>query len=475
MNLPAKTKAGSKWAAVLCVILVLKNVFESSKSMQSSAYALGNRTKVEERNGTTSDHELCNSSKIYQVGVGYDFGSPAESLKSGVSSFLLSHRNRNHSVPQKHEIWTLLENYEMSQNATGKDNDASFFYYRQDLLGLGIVCGTGPGQGLEQDAGYKLLTEKIKIGNPESRNSKDHETQPRLLCLVYTYSPMRYLLRSQALTWGRYCDGFLALSNESLPALGIYELPLPLGLEESYTNMWQKTRTIWKHVRDHYLDDYDYFFLGGDDVYLLVENLRVFLSELSLIDDNKSTSKTPRHFGSWLPSRSMVAGGPGYVLNQAALRQYIDTSVWTHCLSDRHESYEDRFLSHCLSHHLGIHGNLTDTRDPSTGEQRFHDAEPATLFLTRAARSLDDRRSSYLARMMKTWEDQPMPNANANAGSDDNDIVGRRYELEAAAVESISLHRIHTPTYMARIHAILHQTCPNDSPLGKGLLQHSKR
>ena len=82
-------------------------------------------------------------------------------------------------------------------------------------------------------------------------------------------------------------DGFVAFSNETIPSLGIANL-LHEGKEE-YNNMWQKSRSIWAYIYDHYLDDYDYFHLGGDDMYVLVENLRLFLEQVQndqlIVDD----------------------------------------------------------------------------------------------------------------------------------------------------------------------------------------------
>lgn len=43
---------------------------------------------------------------------------------------------------------------------------------------------------------------------------------------------------------------------------------------EEYANMWQKSRAIWKYVNFHYNDDFDWFVLGGDDLFVIVENLR---------------------------------------------------------------------------------------------------------------------------------------------------------------------------------------------------------
>ena len=32
--------------------------------------------------------------------------------------------------------------------------------------------------------------------------------------------------------------------------------------EEAYMNMWQKLRSIWSYVHEHYSSDYDFFSLG---------------------------------------------------------------------------------------------------------------------------------------------------------------------------------------------------------------------
>lgn len=48
--------------------------------------------------------------------------------------------------------------------------------------------------------------------------------------------------------------------------------------------MWQKTRAIWKYVASYYSEDYDWFLLGGDDMYYVMENLYVFLTSTVIVD-----------------------------------------------------------------------------------------------------------------------------------------------------------------------------------------------
>lgn len=397
------------------------------------------------------------------------------SLKDGVAKFLEDEENDNLQFDWSADIggdarlWNLLENYASDVVLENHQQDLRFYY--EDELSSDLVCGAGPGRGVEQDAGYKLLLEKIRFADPTPATANDkNATQPKLLCMVYTYSALRHLSRAQALLWGQHCDGFLAFSNETIPELGIYNLPD--HPEESYGIMWQKTRKILKQAHDHFLDAFDYFYLSGDDVYLLVDNLRHYLGELETRYPPK-----PRHFGAWLPDREFLSGGPGYVLNRAALEKYFEVptgdqqsiSAYNSCNPNLKKPHEDRLLSQCLASTLGIRGNETDTRDFQTGAQRFHDTEPAQLYTFRA----NAKSGAYFDRRAKEWENQPMPTFARQTGQDEtNGVVGPKHGLDAASKYSISLHKIHTPTYLARIHAILRRSCPIDSPLGRGLQLH---
>ena len=44
--------------------------------------------------------------------------------------------------------------------------------------------------------------------------------------------------------------------------------------------MWQKSRAIWKHIGKHYAGEYDFFLLGGDDMWFVMENLRAYLGTI---------------------------------------------------------------------------------------------------------------------------------------------------------------------------------------------------
>ena len=54
---------------------------------------------------------------------------------------------------------------------------------------------------------------------------------------------------------------------------------------------WQKVRSIWLLVYQRHFKEFDWFIIGGDDLYVIVENLRVYLhspeaNTMSLISDS---------------------------------------------------------------------------------------------------------------------------------------------------------------------------------------------
>jgi glycoprotein-N-acetylgalactosamine 3-beta-galactosyltransferase len=366
-------------------------------------------------------------------------------LRQGAASFL-NELVDNDTRFADQSYWKLLMDFEtVYRNGTFSGNE---------LLSPDFICAPGPGRGYEQDYGYKLLTEKIRIhpsGSPT-------ESSPKLLCLVYTYPKMRDLQRTQALSWGLKCDGYLAFSTETISNLGT--LHLEHAGDESYDNMWQKVRSIWFYVYKHYRNDYDFFHLGGDDLYVIVENLRKFLSETL----KRHAHGDEIYLGQWIPQPGdkphYVSGGPGYTLNRAALVRLVEDALPT-CRVHMRASYEDRLVSQCLGE-IGIMGG--DTRDRETGEQLYHDCGPAHLY---TFRSTTTKRGSFHAKAASYWETLSFPNSTKK--------VGPKHGLDAAGKYSVTFHDIYHPLYVARLHSILYPaTCPATSPLGRGLYAHSR-
>ncbi|KAL7549258.1 hypothetical protein ACHAWF_012522 [Thalassiosira exigua] len=199
---------------------------------------------------------------------------------------------------------------------------------------------------------------------------------PKLMCLVYTMANAHAnRIRTMRDTWAGGCDGFLAFSTESDPRLPAISLKHD-GPEE-YTNMWQKIRSIWNFVGTHYLNDYDWFFIGGDDLFVLPHNLKMYLASLTHKDGSDPKTKeyfVGRRFNSG-GNDYFNSGGAGYALSQETLRKYMTVKDDArHCFAKTHTSMEDVMIARCLRH-LGI--SFTDTRD-AKGRERFHPFAPGS-------------------------------------------------------------------------------------------------
>ena len=303
------------------------------------------------------------------------------------------------------------------------------------------VCALGPGQGMEDEGGYKLLAEKIQLVAENQHNNNG--TNPSLLCAIYSHQGMFDLARTAALTWGSHCDGFLIFGNgPTIPELGL--LHLPHEGDESYDNMWQKVRAIWTYVHDHYVDQFDFFHLGGDDMYVLAPNLRFHLARLETQFPNQpifTGQHVPLHGGK--DSSFYVTGGPGYSLNRLALQQLVQQSLPT-CHVHQRASYEDRLVTECLRR-IGI--EALDSRDSETGEQVYHGVAPHTLYTSRV--NNDGGAKSFHHKALQYWSQQP--HSSSSGG-----VVGPKPELHAAARLSVSFHNLYHPLYMARVHTILY-------------------
>ncbi len=218
------------------------------------------------------------------------------------------------------------------------------FLITKDDMHFQYVCETEVGKGWEGPNGGLIVMKKVEISKLtsltnvttkvshsdrkiEGGDDNNKSKLPKLLCSIYTFERNHNRIEAIADTWGWKCDGFLPASNFTNETIGTVDLP-HIG-EESYESMWQKTRSIWSYIYDNYIDDYDFFWLGGDDYFLIVENL---INYLATLDQTKTLflgSPVP-HFDGKHHS-IFCGGGPGYVLNRVALKRVIEESFPT-CL-----------------------------------------------------------------------------------------------------------------------------------------------
>jgi glycoprotein-N-acetylgalactosamine 3-beta-galactosyltransferase len=248
-------------------------------------------------------------------------------------------------------------------------------------------------------------------------------------------------VRAMRETWAPYCDGFLVFSTASdarIPAISI-----PHDGPEDYNNMWQKIRSILKFVGTHYLDDFDFFYQGGDDLFVIPQNLKRYLQQL--MDHNNKTQDdnffVGRRFKSYLGAFN--TGGAGYALSRGTLRTYINEG-WNHtnCFPLERTSMEDVMISQCLLRVFGI--GLTDTRDHELRE-RFHHFPPDLLFQLRPPGNGNTvRHYDWYFEFNREW---PI-----------------MLEEMCCSPSSVSFHLIRNPATVRHLHALIN-TCDDSRGL----------
>lgn len=356
----------------------------------------------------------------------------------------------------------------------GKNNDKhpppSFLLFRDDGE-FQAACNAKPREGKERKAGWRLLTQKVQVNGPDPtplesdtqrnvsksfnipplrysnrRSNGGISRHPRILCAVYTYEKRHAMLSAVGETWGWKCDGFFAASTQTVDissssphlnrtGLGAIDLP-HLGLEQ-YQNMWQKTRSILAYMHDHYLNDFDFFFLSGDDTYVIVENLRRALAALG-----EAALEWPLYYGQWIPDGTQgnyfCGGGPGYVLNRKTLEILVKNVLPT-CLSTLETSAEDRTLGWCLRT-VGIVGNHSVD---ATFAQRFHGMDPHDTCTMKGD-------SGFFGKVYNFWGQH----------------YGFKTGFNLTSSQSVSFHLLKTARHLKRIHSILYKSCPPNTTIG---------
>jgi glycoprotein-N-acetylgalactosamine 3-beta-galactosyltransferase len=244
-----------------------------------------------------------------------------------------------------------------SEGRLGYIHDVLYVKNHPRPLDVPSTCTAAPiGKGVEGPNGIEALR-KIEVSNATESS--------RVLCIIYTHSSRQHVLQSIVETYASRCDGFLAASNHTEKALGAVNV-LHAG-PEAYNNMWQKVRSIWSYVFDHYRDDFDCFHIGGDNMFLIPENLKLACSEVS--------ADRPLYFGGAMHrppylKKIYCGGGSGYTLNRPALDLLVLKKLPS-CLPHHVGSDEDRIIAHCLLPEIKCQHNV-DEQD----ESRYHPLSP---------------------------------------------------------------------------------------------------
>lgn len=210
------------------------------------------------------------------------------------------------------------------------------------------------------------LDNRYLFSSDNDTEAKLLEKTVRVLCWILT-GPQN--LDKKAIhiknTWGRRCNTLLFMSsvrNDSFPTVG-------LNVSEGRNHLTAKTMEAFRYVYENHLGDADWFLKADDDTYVILENLRHFLSD----KDCTKPVFYGHHFSpSFLKGKNgYFAGGAGYVLSKAALEKFYKYGRnESNCRQDG--GMEDIEMGVCMESLTVTRGNTTD----SQGRRRFHAFRP---------------------------------------------------------------------------------------------------
>jgi len=292
---------------------------------------------------------------------------------------------------------------------------------------------------------YTMLTKRVfvdmdahKKAEKEAKESKKERV--KIFCSVFTIESGHHNIPMIRQTWGKKCDGFMVASNKTDTSLGTVDI-LHKG-PETYNNIWQKVRSLWSYVYDNYYDQYDFFHIGGDDLYVLVENMRLYLEspEVVLAANGGKIGGVPDGFQKPLflgrrfaetgnRSRMFNSGGSGYTLNKAALKTLVGS--FDTCNPNLTTFAEDVMVAACLRRN----GILPYPTKDHNGSERYMPFAPGHHLTYR----VPDKNPKV------DWYFNYQPD-------------GIKEGLEHCSERSVAFHYIKTGL-MQKMHAILYHHC----------------
>mmetsp|Transcript_15271 Transcript_15271/g.23106 ORF Transcript_15271/g.23106 Transcript_15271/m.23106 type:complete len:464 (+) Transcript_15271:189-1580(+) len=298
----------------------------------------------------------------------------------------------------------------------------------------GIQCGPN-------DATMQLLTQRVYVDLAAHERANKlvleggGKPRAKIYCHIYTTQKQRPRIQSIRETWGHRCDGFHVAST--ITDRSIDSVNIPHEGEEAYKNMWQKVRAMWVYVYVNYYDSYDWFHIGGDDMYVLVENLRLYL-ESEEIATASNGGKQPLLLGQIFyqhgnRSATYVTGGGGYTLNKAALKMLVGT--FPNCAPHDVNSGEDLLVTQCLKKE-GIEPYWTTDE---TGAERYDHVSPEVEF------NFDSKKNPLF------WYSYYTGNEN----------IGPERVVKRAVSFHLKDSKPTVENMMRRVHAILYGHCAN--------------
>ncbi|RUS73304.1 hypothetical protein EGW08_018933, partial [Elysia chlorotica] len=194
----------------------------------------------------------------------------------------------------------------------------------------------------------------------------------RVACWILTH-PQNLMVKAIHVknTWAKRCNLYLFMSSERNDSFPVVALNVTEG--RSHLTAKSMLSDFRKFILyDHHLNDFDWFLKADDDTYVILENLRYFLSN--------EDPKEPVYFGQrFRPfvQQGYASGGGGYVLSQEALRRFGSLGFKDSNLCANDKGAEDIEIGKCLQN-LGV--KLGSSLD-AFGRTRFHCFTPERFIM----------------------------------------------------------------------------------------------
>jgi glycoprotein-N-acetylgalactosamine 3-beta-galactosyltransferase len=239
----------------------------------------------------------------------------------------------------------------------------------------------------EDEYNFNVSAHRSSTDNTDNNNNN---RELRLLCIVYSMashhdSHIYHLIVS----WGSRCTGFLVFSTSTFDLFPHTVISIPHEGDEEYNNLWRKVVSVWLYVHKYYVNEFDYFYICGDDTYMIVGHMHGLLHQNEVVRSlraHKQPAFLGRQFrvdvGRQFTNHTFNSGGPGYVLDRIALAKLVETGFKRTpkaCSVHKQTSAEDTHIAACLRT-LGIFPS--ETRDPVL-RNRFHHTNPHQTYVRR--------------------------------------------------------------------------------------------
>ncbi|KAG7340753.1 Fringe-like protein [Nitzschia inconspicua] len=310
----------------------------------------------------------------------------------------------------------------------------------EEKTDLCAPIGYGPEGG--KDLARQFFHDHVQVASPLSE--KEAKTI-KVFCAIYTHARNRDQTAAIRQTWGKRCDGFMAASTETNHDTATVHIPHQGPYQGQYKGIWQKVRSMVAYFHDNFIEDYDYLFLSGDDTYVIMENLKVFLLEKSkeievgspyFYTGARTHPIWTKNKKGYDPTFFYMGGGAGYVLSRNTVRSIVQ-NVFPKCHADTVGSAEDVYMARCLRNMLNVTG--LDSRDDQERD-RFIQYDPLRRV---ALPNPSDRHFMRYVRLQNTWLAE---RHNWTA----------KYGIQSIAPSVISFHMIQPAVKMRRYDRLLY-------------------